>query len=73
MARILVTRQDVTDDVLETVWDVIEGWYLDDPIDWEDVLDRADNAEWEFGDQWDDPVITYVQREMRRRKREALN
>lgn len=76
MTRIIKTRQDVTEDVLDIVWDVIEGWYMDVPIDWEDTLERAEKyagGEWEFGTQWDDQAIRYVQRVMRDRKREALN
>lgn len=36
---------DVTDEILDVVREVIEGWYNEGRIDWPDVWDRAEGAE----------------------------
>lgn len=40
----IVTAADVTEEVLVVAQGIIEGWYDEGPIDWEDVWDRMDKA-----------------------------
>jgi hypothetical protein len=38
------TAEDVTDEVLEIVRGIVEGWYDEGRIDWEDVWDRMEKS-----------------------------
>jgi hypothetical protein len=38
------TAEDVTDEVLEIVQGIVEGWYDEGRIDWEDVWDRVEKS-----------------------------
>lgn len=76
----LESPEEVTPEIIEAAWNVVEGWYLDEPIDWEDVLNRAEKAlegkgpdsrDITFGADMLSPVVKKVQREVRRMKREA--
>lgn len=76
--RQIVSAEDVTDEVLEIAWDKVEGWHMDGPgIDWEDVWDRMDGASLDdgrridMGGTMDSPAMKKIQKEMRKRKREA--
>lgn len=77
---ILETAEDVDADVLEAGWSVVEGWYLDSPIDWEELLKRTESylegegpggSDVTFGPDADTPAIRYLKRELRERKREG--
>lgn len=71
------TREDVTQEVLDLVWSYVEGWYMDTPIDWTDVLERAersalpDGSSPDFGPDWDSPAIRRIKRDVGTMKREA--
>lgn len=71
------TAEDVTEDVIEGAWGIIEGWYMDTPIDWEDVWDRLEStplrgwAKPDLGGTIGTPAMKKIQREMKKRKREA--
>lgn len=77
----IVSAEDVTDEVLEIAWSAVEGWHLNTPgIDWEDVWDRMDGTSLgpglggkriDMGGQMDTPAMRKIQKEMRKRKREA--
>lgn len=72
--RYIRTAADVTEDVTQAVWEVVEGWYLDRPIDWEDVFDRAERwSDLDFGQDWDSPAIRKIKRTVREWKREAVS
>ena len=46
----LVTQADqVTEEILQLIYDIVDGWYPTGRIDWEDLLDRVDGAELEDG------------------------
>lgn len=68
----VIETADVTEKLLDEVWSVVEGWYLDTPIDWDDVWTRVERySTWSFGDEYDSPAMRKIQREMRDRKREV--
>lgn len=68
---------DVTEAILKSVWSVVEGWYLDGPIEWDDVLSRverspeADGRYLDFGRLEDSPALRLIKRTIRQWKREA--
>lgn len=67
-----VEAEDVTDEMIGLVRDVVDGWYQDSPIDWEDVWDRVDGAELADGTRLDlgsdmlTPALRRLRREARR-------
>lgn len=72
---------DITPEVLEAGFSVVDGWFMDEPIDWETVLDRTegylqgkgpDGRDLVFGEDLLSPAIRKFQRELRRMKKEAL-
>jgi hypothetical protein len=71
------TAKDVTEEMLETVRDIVEGWYNDGPIDWEDVWNRADGTRLDdgtyldMGDTNDSPAMRKIQRVIRAERREG--
>lgn len=70
----VIQAKDVTQEILDMAWSVIEGWYNsgDDRIDWDDVWDRLDGSSLDdgtfldLGDQEDTPAMRKIQREMRK-------
>ena len=75
----IVTAEDVTEEVLEMAWSVIEGWFGsgDKKIDWESVWDRLDGyvmkdgSEIDMGGEMDTPAMRKIQREIRKMIREG--
>lgn len=68
----ILTREDVTEEVLEHVFAITEGYYLDQPIDRFDFIDRLEShTEAEWGDQIDSPAIEYALRKARAHRREV--
>lgn len=43
----------VTDEIVEHAIVMVDGWYPDGPIDWEDVWDRLDGSELSSGARLD--------------------
>lgn len=73
MADILIKEANqVNDEILRLVFDIVDGWYPDGPIDWEDLLDRVDRAELsdgsivDLGDSMISPAIKKIKREVRK-------
>lgn len=68
---------DVTEQVLEMARDVIDGWYSDGPIDWENVWDRMEgissDGRWylSWGNDNDTPAMRKIQRVIRKERREG--
>jgi DNA-binding PadR family transcriptional regulator len=68
----IVEADDVTEEVLEVVQGIVEGWYDDGPIDWEDVWDRMektrlkDDRGIDMGEDLDTPAIRKIKREIRK-------
>ena len=72
----VVTKDDVTGEVFDLVWGVVEGWYDsgDRRIDWEDVFDRTDGARMNDGSllDWGGEVDTPAMREVKRLVRKLI-
>jgi hypothetical protein len=66
------TAEDVTDELLEMVQGIVEGWYNEGPIDWENVWDRLekqtlnDGRGIDMGDDLDTSAIRKIKREIRK-------
>jgi hypothetical protein len=66
------TAEDVTDEVLEIVQGIVEGWYDEGRIDWEDVWDRMeksvldDGRGIDMGDDLGSPAIKKIKSEIRK-------
>jgi hypothetical protein len=45
----VVDATDVTEEVLDAARNIVDGWYDDSPIDWENVWDRMDGQSF---DSW---------------------
>jgi hypothetical protein len=66
------TAEDVTDEVLEIVQGIVEGWYDERPIDWEDVWDRMeksvldDGRGIDMGEDLGSPAILKIKKEIRK-------
>lgn len=64
--------EDVTEEVLELVRGIVEGWYDEGPIDWENVWDRMDKSFLEdgrgidMGEDLGSPAIRKIKREIRK-------
>jgi hypothetical protein len=71
----ITKAEHVTEAVLDEVWSIVEGWYLNSPIDWEDVYARIEkyNDDIDFGTEIDTPAMRKIQRIVRQWKREATN
>lgn len=63
--------EDVTDEVLEIVKGIIEGWYDEGRTDWENVWDRVekvpldDGRGIDMGEDLDSPAIRRIKKEIR--------
>jgi hypothetical protein len=66
------TAEDVTDEVLEIVRGIVEGWYDEGRIDWEDVWDRMeksvldDGRGIDMGSDLGTPAIRKIKSEIRK-------
>lgn len=62
----VVTAEDVIEELMESVFTVVDGWYQDSRVDWEDVIDRVERRGLEdgralnFGDSLDSPAIRRI-------------
>jgi hypothetical protein len=69
----ILTKEQVTDEILGHVHDIVDGYYLESPIDRFDFIDRVESwAEVDLGDQIDSPAIEYLIRKARAYKRESI-
>lgn len=64
--------EEVTEELLEMVEGVTDGWYLDKPVDWEDVWERMDGTPLndhtllDLGGETDTPAMRKMQRHVRK-------
>lgn len=61
----VVKSEDVTEELLDACWSIIESWYSTCTIDWDDVLDRLERSGWDFTNDADTPAIRKLKRTMR--------
>jgi len=72
MMEKITAADDVTEEMLDVFWEIVQGWYSDTKIDWDDVFARVEHcSNWDFGSEWDTPAIRKIKREMKTRKREV--
>lgn len=64
--RTVIAAKDVTQDLLDEAFSIVEGWYSDTRIDWEDVWDRMERySDLDLGPQIDSPAMRKMQRYVR--------
>ena len=66
------TADDVTEEMVEIVRGILEGWYNEGRIDWEDVWDRAERIPLDDGTELDLPqdLGSPVYKALKKRARE---
>lgn len=68
----VVEADDVTPEILAEAVEIVDGWYMDCPFDWEDFFSRLESSLCvDTGSQWDTPAIKKIQAAARKAKREA--
>lgn len=68
--HVLATRESVTDEIIEMVHGIVDGWYQEGRIDWENVWDRLERHELANGDGIDIPSLdSPAQQEIKKRIR----
>lgn len=67
MDYVEVTKTEhVTDTILDEVMEIVDGWYSDTRIDWEDVWDRFErHSSYDLGNEIDSPAMRKIQRYVR--------
>jgi hypothetical protein len=72
---LVVATEDVTEEIIEEVMDIIDGWYDggDRKLDWEDIWDNRldgaylkDGSRVDLGGEYDSPAMRKIQRECRK-------
>jgi hypothetical protein len=67
---------DVTDELVQQALGIVEGWYDEGPIDWEDVWDRLerrvldDGRGIDLGEDLGSPALKALQRRVRAARKE---
>jgi len=62
----VLTADQITDAFVEWFYaSAIEGWYEDSGIDWDDAINRAEDADHDFGPKMDSPAIIKLRRKVR--------
>lgn len=73
----VTTAEQVTEEILSLTEGVIEGWYNDGKVDWEDVWDRIEGSHLDdgtvlnLGNNTDTPAMRKIQRHIRQWLREG--
>lgn len=68
---------EVTDEVKQMAYDIVDGWYQDGRIDWEDVWDRldgsklSDGTELDLGNDLTSPELQQLKRAVQKMRREG--
>lgn len=68
---------EVTDEVKQMAYDIVDGWYQEGRIDWEDVWDRldgsklADGTELDLGNDLTSPELQQLKRAVQKMRREG--
>jgi len=72
---IVIEESQVTEEILQIAFDVVDGWYQDVRVDWEDAIDRMDGAELpdgsilDLGNSMMSPAIRKIKREVAKYRR----
>ncbi|MFE6000232.1 hypothetical protein ACFQ6C_25785 [Streptomyces sp. NPDC056454] len=71
------TADDVTDELVQITVDIVDGWYPEGRIDWEDVYDRIergggldDGRRIDMGTDLASPALTALKRRVRAARRD---
>lgn len=70
------TAADITDELVQQAADIVDGWYPDGRIDWEDIYDRLerrtldDGRGIDLGTDLGSPALTALKRRVRAARRD---
>lgn len=70
------TAEDVTDELVQQTVDIVDGWYNEGRIDWEDVWDRLekrtldDGRGIDLGEDLGSPALTTLKLRVRAARRD---
>jgi hypothetical protein len=66
------TKEQVTEQVLEAVEEVFDGWFADEPrIDWQNFIDRLEvRYEYDMGSSMDSEAIKAIKKYVKKLKSE---
>lgn len=70
--RPISAAADVTPEILEIAESVVDGWYADGRVDWEDFVDRMDDVELadgmrtDFGEDMNSPAVRKIKSYVRK-------
>lgn len=65
--RSLISADDVTEQDIIDALEIVDGWYSEGPIDWEDVWDRLERTGVDMGNEWNSGAMRKIKREVRKR------
>ena len=67
----ITESSEVTEEILEQAYAIVEGYYLDEPINRENLINRLESwTEVDFGPKIDSPAIEFIIRKARAYRRE---
>lgn len=70
------TAEDVTGELVQAAVDIVDGWYPEGRVDWEDVFDRLEGRTLEdgrgidLGEDLGSPALVTLKRRVRAARRE---
>ena len=74
LTTIMQTDQ-VTEEIIQAAVDIVEGWYNEGRVDWDNVWDRMDGqvlndgSEIDMGTDIESPAMRKIKREVNKRRR----
>lgn len=64
--RTVIAAKDVTQEDLDEALSIVEGWYNEGRIDWDDVWERMERySDLDLGPEMDSPAMRKMQRYVR--------
>lgn len=64
---------EVTDELVEAAYEIVDGWYQEGRIDWEDVWDRLERQtkDLDLGTDLNSPELRELKKRVLKMRREA--
>lgn len=67
----VIEAADVTEQVVSDAVEIVDGWYAESRVDWDDVWDRLERQGYDFGTDSDSPAMRKIKRQVQRIRREG--
>lgn len=64
---------EVTDELVEAAYEIVQGWYQEGRIDWDDVWDRLESQvnDLDLGTELESPELLELKKRVLKMRREA--